>query len=210
MAKKCEFHQEFSKLPATGYRAREIGEIYYFTGKRCSKGHLSPRYASSGNCVECIAKNRGKAEINKRGRSSIRSAENQLLAIAAINDGKITYESVTPCPKGHTERYVAGNACLECNRISMSNRSEYLKWLRIKKEYGLTKEDVENLFINQDGKCAICDFDISKKYHIDHCHKNGHVRGLLCSKCNHAIGLLKESEILFKKAAQYIRDRNAS
>jgi hypothetical protein len=87
MAKKHEFHSEFSKLPATGFRARELGETLYFTGKKCLKEHLSPRYASSGNCAQCIADSRGNVEINHKGRSSKRSEKNHLLALAAHQSG---------------------------------------------------------------------------------------------------------------------------
>jgi hypothetical protein len=55
---------------------------------------------------------------------------------------------------------------------------------------------------------VICSINIKNGYHVDHCHSTGKVRGLLCQKCNQAIGLLRESESLFFKAAEYIKERN--
>lgn len=56
----------------------------------------------------------------------------------------------------------------------------------IGKIYGLTGDDYETLLALQDGKCAICRArPRSKRLAVDHDHKSGAVRGLLCSRCNH-------------------------
>lgn len=205
MANKHEYHPEHKHLPATGLRARELGETYYFTGKRCTKGHLSPRYASSGNCVECIAKARGKAAINFKGRSSKRSEENQKSALDAVLSGFTEYISSDPCPQGHYKRFVTTNNCIECGLMNMQKRAEQAKWRRVKKEYGLSQIQVEKMLEKQNFSCAICEKSIAIKYHIDHCHTSGIVRSLLCSKCNQAIGLLDEDQKKIQKAADYIR-----
>jgi hypothetical protein len=209
MAKKHEFHSEFSKLPATGFRARELGETLYFTGKKCVKGHLSPRYASSGNCSQCIAEVRGNVEIKHKGKSSKRSDENHLLALAAHQSGYLHYDSIDPCPHGHYKKFVTTNNCVECSKLAMQSRAKNAKWSRVFKLYGLLQQDVELMLKNQKCQCAICCNDISNGYHIDHCHSTGKVRGLLCQKCNQAIGLLRESELLCLKASQYIEKHNA-
>jgi len=202
MAKKHEFHPELSKLPATGQRARELGEKMYFTGKRCAKGHLSARYASSGNCSECIANARGKASINSSGKSTKRSVTNHAKALNALENGYLEYVPDSPCPKGHYRRYITTNNCIDCDVESRAKRSEKARWARIKKEYGLSEIEVKKMLNEQKNKCIICSFDIEASYHIDHCHKTNKVRGLLCQKCNQAIGLLKENESLFFMAAQ--------
>ncbi len=210
MAKKHEFHLEFSKLPATGQRARELGETLYFTGKRCTKGHLSPRYASSGNCSECIANARGKAAINFRGKSSKRSATNHAAALTALSNGLLEYMADKACPHGHYRRYVTTNNCIDCNVEAISKRSEKAKWARIKKKYGLTEYDVSQMLAKQESKCLICCTNIQSNYHIDHCHATNKIRGLLCQKCNQAIGLLNENESIFFKAVGYIKEHNAT
>lgn len=205
MAKQHEHHPIHKHLPATGLRARDLGETYYFTGKRCTKGHLSPRYASSGNCVECIANTRGKAQINKKGRSSKRSEQNQIAALDAIANGFTEYQSTDPCPNGHYRRYVTTNNCIDCNDAKSIERATKARWARIKKEYGLSADQVDEMLKQQENKCSICCVDILGKYHIDHCHSSGKVRGLLCSKCNQAIGLLDEDQSKIQSAADYLK-----
>jgi hypothetical protein len=82
--------------------------------------------------------------------------------------------------------------------------------VRVQKLYGLSELDVTKMLDKQNCKCVICNINIQTGYHIDHCHLTGKVRGLLCQKCNQAIGLLRESESLFFKAAEYIKEHNAT
>jgi len=76
------------------------------------------------------------------------------------------------------------------------------------KQYGLTPEDYTRLLILQAASCKICgthQMVIPYKLCVDHCHKTGKVRGLLCRECNHAIGLLKDDAFRADCAAQYLR-----
>ena len=73
------------------------------------------------------------------------------------------------------------------------------------KAYGLTVDDYEFLNVTQQGLCAICDRPDAAGLHIDHHHDTGLIRGLLCGKCNKAIGLLKEDPALFDAASAYLQ-----
>lgn len=75
---------------------------------------------------------------------------------------------------------------------------------RIKKSYGITIDEYNEMLKNQDGKCAICKCVPEKKLHVDHDHKNNTVRGLLCSRCNRGVGIFFDDPNLFKKCAEYI------
>jgi hypothetical protein len=83
---------------------------------------------------------------------------------------------------------------------------------RIKKLYELELEEAENLLFSQDNKCKICLTGISfgrlldrnSVACIDHCHRTKKVRGILCHKCNVAIGLLQESQEIIKRACDYL------
>lgn len=56
------------------------------------------------------------------------------------------------------------------------------------------------------GPCDICGkVHPQGRLHVDHCHTTGKVRGFLCSRCNTAIGLLKENVDVMKKALYYVR-----
>lgn len=93
------------------------------------------------------------------------------------------------------------------------NRERVRKWrlknpdYRFLREYGITQNDFENLFENQNGKCAICKIDHSelpKRLHVDHCHATGKVRWLLCSICNQALGMFKDDTSLLDRAKEYL------
>lgn len=79
--------------------------------------------------------------------------------------------------------------------------------------YGITQGDYDALLAEQGGVCAICGQDepaahgrTGEKFalSVDHCHDTGRVRGLLCQKCNRAIGLLGDDVDLLKKAIYYL------
>ena len=81
------------------------------------------------------------------------------------------------------------------------------------KKYGLTLDDYERLLAQQGGHCAACPFvpnPTSRKRYlcVDHDHSSGRVRGLLCSGCNTALGLVRdEVERLLRLAAYVERSR---
>ncbi len=58
----------------------------------------------------------------------------------------------------------------------------------------------------QDGKCAICEriFGENLKPCVDHCHRTGVVRALLCSECNKGIGLLQDDALVVERALRYL------
>ena len=73
------------------------------------------------------------------------------------------------------------------------------------KLYGLTLAQYKELLTEQNGVCAICQEEPTKKQlAVDHCHVTGTVRGLLCGPCNQAIGLLKHSIKRLEKAIDHI------
>jgi hypothetical protein len=89
-----------------------------------------------------------------------------------------------------------------------SERQDYLWGYKLRK-YGMTVEDYESLEDRQSGVCAIClgpPVGKFRKLHVDHCHKTGKVRGLLCNKCNTAIGFLGDDPELAKRAINYLEE----
>lgn len=84
----------------------------------------------------------------------------------------------------------------------------------LKRFYGITPEQYEELNTKQCGKCAICgstesnNSRVSKRLFVDHCHTTGAIRGLLCSNCNHALGQFKDSTTLLANAITYLNSSN--
>jgi hypothetical protein len=81
----------------------------------------------------------------------------------------------------------------------------------LKRTYGITIEDYEAMYAEQEGTCAICSGEgfVMKQSHnmklvVDHCHETGRVRGLLCHNCNRALGLLKDSTDSLRAAINYL------
>jgi len=74
------------------------------------------------------------------------------------------------------------------------------------RKFGITIEDYERMLEEQGGGCRICHDPPPENgsLHVDHDHKTGKVRALLCVKCNNAIGALGEKYELFQAAADYI------
>lgn len=72
------------------------------------------------------------------------------------------------------------------------------------KRYNISKEEYINLLNKQNNKCVICKKIPNKKLGIDHCHKTGKIRGLLCNNCNSALGFLNDDMELVKNAYDYL------
>lgn len=78
---------------------------------------------------------------------------------------------------------------------------------RLKHEYGISLKDYDDLLTAQGGVCAICGGDNNgKNLHVDHDHKTGIVRGLLCNGCNSGIGNMKDDVNIVRKAVQYLEE----
>jgi len=84
----------------------------------------------------------------------------------------------------------------------------------LKRCFGLTLEQYEQMHKEQGGVCAICKKEETatknrsaekKNLSVDHCHGKGHIRGLLCARCNTALGLMFDSEEIMSEALNYIR-----
>lgn len=77
------------------------------------------------------------------------------------------------------------------------------------KQYGITPDRFDAMLAEQNGGCAICRATVADtrgyRPHVDHCHDTGAVRGLLCGRCNRAIGMMDDDANLLDAAAAYLR-----
>ena len=77
---------------------------------------------------------------------------------------------------------------------------------KYKRMYGITLEQKMEMIINQDSKCVICGepFLESENTCIDHSHKTGKIRGILCRKCNAGLGQFRDDINILRNALEYL------
>jgi hypothetical protein len=129
-------------------------------------------------------------------------------------------ESVKASAKKQAERY-RSNPVLKERRNELTKRSydrhrekrvtDAREWYRanrnrqIERIHGLPAGAYDVMRDNQENRCAICDQEDVKNLQVDHDHRTGKVRGLLCHKCNKAIGLLGDAPLALMRALGYLR-----
>ena len=93
-------------------------------------------------------------------------------------------------------------------RKANPERTSKGRWTRaIRSSFGLSPDQYESLKAKQNDQCAICgahQSTLSCRLAVDHCHSTGLLRGLLCRKCNLAIGKFNDNPVLLLKAAHYL------
>lgn len=105
-----------------------------------------------------------------------------------------------------SDAYKAHNRAKNDARRGMPRTKEWAQKSKLKK-YGLTPEQYEAMVAAQNNQCAICGGGPRPKgfrLGVDHCHKTGKVRGLLCLPCNHAMGIFKDDLTRLRAAVAYL------
>lgn len=98
-----------------------------------------------------------------------------------------------------------------------SGKKKYLKnkekilGQHFRKMYGISREEYFRRLSDQGGVCAICKKEESQyrggekiKLALDHCHRTGMLRGILCSSCNNVLARAKDDSEVLRKAAEYL------
>jgi hypothetical protein len=87
--------------------------------------------------------------------------------------------------------------------ISRRNPGRWQAYER-KRRYGILPEQLQKLRAAQNDQCAICLSPLTDSLAVDHCHRSGVIRGLLCRNCNSGIGLLNDDSERAYRAAVYL------
>ncbi len=102
---------------------------------------------------------------------------------------------------------------LEKMKLWRVKNKEAVKHNDLKTAFGIGLVEYNKMLLEQQDKCAICknpetafikSLNKTKSFSVDHCHKTGRIRGLLCGKCNTALGLFKEDVSIMKLAINYL------
>jgi hypothetical protein len=105
--------------------------------------------------------------------------------------------------------------CKVCHEKPLANRKRpshpQKRNTRLRYRYHITEDQFHNLIESQDGKCAICQRDIvqvtNMNAQVDHNHKTGEVRGVLCFNCNNGLGKFKDNPELLQSAIRYLNSK---
>jgi hypothetical protein len=113
-------------------------------------------------------------------------------------------EKVRECARDYAKR----------NRLTHPNETHTRdRKLALSKNYGITEDEYNDLFEKQSGLCAACgSSETSLKGYlcVDHDHKTGKIRGLLCRRCNVALGLVNDNTTILIKMIDYLTPNEAA
>lgn len=117
-------------------------------------------------------------------------------------------------PSPDTKKY--RSVCQDCRKKDQEEQYRRQKHQRIayklQKHYGLSYEDYTRFTELQQGVCAICrdpetwttQWGTPASLSVDHDHKAGRVRGLLCNRCNRGLGAARDDPVLLERMAEYL------
>ena len=114
-----------------------------------------------------------------------------------------------------------GFYCKECvnakARAAYEQKRQDPEWYRLQQEkerdrhlrrtFGITSEEYDQMLHSQGGKCAICHTTECKSgvaFAVDHCHATGQIRGLLCRDCNTSLGKFNDDIRILRQAVRYL------
>lgn len=107
-------------------------------------------------------------------------------------------DEVKPWTEWHKNASASDGLSTRCKACrAVAGRKRHLK-----RHYGLTEAERDAVVASQRGLCVIC--LSASAVHVDHCHKTGSVRGVLCFNCNSAIGKLGDDPDAVRRAAAYL------
>lgn len=112
------------------------------------------------------------------------------------------------------KRYYKKHKAKICAREKLRRLSPEWKkrWIdhKLRKKYGITLVQKEQMVLMQNHCCAICGNKLIniQSFCVDHNHATGKARGLLCSNCNWILGLCKENVFILEKAILYLKKWN--
>jgi hypothetical protein len=156
-------------------------------------------------CPQC-----GAEFIRVRTQGRLRIYCSRKCTMAASEQRKLDRNSLGPrrCACGAEVATRVGKAvCPDCRTEQRPSRAPYERQ-RTLRSYGLTEADWDAFIKRQKNRCAVCRTDTpggrGERWHIDHDHVTNQVRGLLCGKCNSAIGLLQDDPEIIRAAARYV------
>lgn len=147
-------------------------------------------------CRECVAEY--SAAHYRRRREAMGKAVREAVDVPAGHKLCRTCGEIKPHSDWHRNSTASDGLATRCKACrAVQGRQGHLK-----RHYGLTETERDELVASQGGVCCICLAAVPA--HVDHCHETGRVRGVLCFSCNAALGQFKDQPEVIRRAAAYV------
>jgi hypothetical protein len=147
-------------------------------------------------CRECVAEY--GAAYYRRRRDAIGKPVRDKVDVPAGHKLCRTCGEVKPHSQWHRNATASDGLSTRCKACrAVQGRQGHLK-----RQYGITEAERDELVASQGGVCCIC--LAALPVHVDHCHNTGRVRGVLCFSCNAALGQFKDRPDVIRRAATYV------
>lgn len=182
-------------------RARKHGDPEFAPPPLIDPGCKIPECERPRHCKGYCTMHYGRLRVTGDPNRTLKSGPKALFSPEGL---KICSKCKTPkIPEAFYKNPFTNiiGSCKECR--SLERRSPERRLYMLQRLYGLSKDAWRKLVEKHHGVCAIC--KRSEKLCVDHCHKTGKVRGLLCGKCNFALGQFQDSLITLSAAIEYLK-----
>ena len=115
------------------------------------------------------------------------------------------------CAKGKLYYKNNREKALQKAREYNKSHKQSIRGYHLKHYYNITLEQYDVMFEIQNGVCVICGPpELMRRLSVDHCHETGKIRGLLCQRCNRAIGLMEDNVQNLHNAIKYLDKKDES
>lgn len=198
-------HEEIREV-----KAADLQLVLTLPKSRCRVVRREAGHSSRDGCARCVCGWVSDGETRRQRRHEYQAhldlvsksphRKCRMCGIVKLKD-RMAIHSPGVCKECITRKCARWGA-ENPDRWKSQKRDSYLN-----KMYGISLNGFMALLESQHGMCAICAREIGdggNELHVDHDHKSGRVRGILCGRCNRGIGQFNDDPALLKKALDYL------
>jgi hypothetical protein len=186
-------------------RCLDCGDVKSLDEFPPSKRRLDGR---GSYCRPCYG-TRSRASYRKRQAEQGRTVSERRVAPDGqkwCNDCQ-TFKPLDEFGRNKNTKTGRASYCKDCHNKRSQDTRRLLygggREYHLRRRYGLGQVDIDQILAGQNGTCAVC--GRPDPGHVDHDHKSGRVRGMLCFNCNQALGNVRDNLQVIYGLATYLR-----